>query len=148
MTRATGPGQHTSGEKLSCGIVLVRAHDNEQYTLMLRAFQHWDFPKGICEPGEDAMQAAIRELGEETGIRAASFDWGERYLETGPYSRGKTARYYLAATIEAAVVMAPSPETGKPEHHEWRWVSFDEAYDLAAPRVREVVRWARQIIGA
>ena len=68
-------------------------------------------------------------------------------METGPYSRCKTARYYLARTEEELVVLGPSPDTGEPEHHEWRWVSFDQAYDLASPRVRQVVRWARQIIG-
>ena len=40
-----------------------------------------------------------------------------------------------------------SPETGEPEHHEARWMSFDEAYDITSPRVREVVRWARNVIG-
>ena len=53
----------------------------------------------------------------------------------------------LAESATSDVVLGPSPDTGEPEHHEWRWVSFDEAYDLASPRVREVVRWARQIIG-
>jgi len=114
---------------------------------MLRAWHHWDFPKGLVEVGEQPLQAALRELCEETGIDAVTLDWGERFIETGPYSRGKTARYYLGATDQADVVLGPSPETGQPEHHEWRWVSFDEAHDLAAPRVREVVRWARQIIG-
>lgn len=115
---------------------------------MLRAYQHWDFPKGLCEDGETPLAAAIREVGEETGISSLSFAWGERYTETGPYSRGKTARYYLGRTSVTEVVMGLSPETGVPEHHEWRWVTFDEAYDLASPRVRNVVQWARQIIGA
>jgi bis(5'-nucleosidyl)-tetraphosphatase len=44
--------------------------------------------------------------------------------------------------------MGLSPETGVPEHHEWRWVTFDEAYDITSPRVRTVVQWARQVIGA
>jgi 8-oxo-dGTP pyrophosphatase MutT (NUDIX family) len=116
-------------------------------TLMLRAFHHWDFPKGIREAGEEPMQTAIREVAEETGISELSFEWGERFFETGPYSRGKVARYFVAATSEEDVVMGPSPETGEPEHHEWRWVSFDEAYDLGSPRVRQIVQWARQIIG-
>jgi 8-oxo-dGTP pyrophosphatase MutT (NUDIX family) len=90
----------------------------------------------------------LREVDEETSIADLRFEWGERFMETGPYSRGKTARYYLAITEQDKVVMGPSPETGAPEHHEWRWVSFDEAYDLASPRVRTVVQWARQIIGA
>ena len=133
---------------LSCGIVLARQADEGIVTLMLRAYHHWDFPKGLCEEGETPLEAAIRELREETSIDDPRFDWGDRFMETGPYSRGKTARYYLAATDSADVVMGPSPETGEPEHHEWRWVSFDEAYDLSAPRVREVVQWGRQIIGA
>jgi 8-oxo-dGTP pyrophosphatase MutT (NUDIX family) len=114
---------------------------------MLRAFHNWDFPKGICEDGETPVDAAIREVGEETGITDLDFPWGDRNIETGPYNRGKTARYYLAKTDEETVEMGIAPELGRPEHHEFRWVDFDEAYDLSAPRVRQVVRWARQILG-
>jgi 8-oxo-dGTP pyrophosphatase MutT (NUDIX family) len=93
------------------------------------------------------MQAALREVSEETGIADLAFDWGERFFETGPYSRGKVARYYIAKTRQEDVEMGISPITGEPEHHEWRWVTFDEAYDLGSPRVRQIVQWARQIIG-
>jgi bis(5'-nucleosidyl)-tetraphosphatase len=136
-----------SMDKLSCGVVLARATDDGYVTLLLRAYHHWDFPKGLLEEGEEPVQAALRELREETGIASVEFEWGERHMETGPYSRGKTARYYLARTDEETVVLGPSPDTGEPEHHEWRWVSFDEAHDLGSPRVRQVVRWARQVIG-
>jgi bis(5'-nucleosidyl)-tetraphosphatase len=133
--------------RLSCGIIVARKTDAGWLTLMLRAFHHWDFPKGIRERGEEPMQAAIREVGEETGVTELSFDWGDRFFETGPYSRGKIARYFIATTTQEEVVMGISPETGEPEHHEWRWVTFDEAFDLGAPRVRSIVQWARQIIG-
>lgn len=136
-----------SEQKLSCGVVMARRADTGWVTLMLRAFHHWDFPKGIRERGEEPLEAAVREVGEETGVTDLSFDWGDRYFETGPYSRGKIARYFIATTQQAEVEMGISPETGEPEHHEWRWVSFDEAYDLGSPRVRTIVQWARQIIG-
>ncbi len=125
----------------------VRDVAGEKLVLMLRAYQYWDFPKGLKEDGERPLEAAIRELGEETGISEYAFDWGERYFETPPYSRGKVARYYLAATTTAEVVIGPSPDTGEPEHHEWRWFTFDEAFDVASPRVRDVVNWARNYIG-
>jgi len=136
-----------SQQKLSCGVVVARRTETGWVTLMLRAFHHWDFPKGIRERGEEPLQAAVREVGEETGVTELSFDWGDRFFETGPYSRGKVARYFIASTIREEVEMGLSPETGEPEHHEWRWVSFDEAYDLGSPRVRTIVQWARQIIG-
>ena len=136
-----------TGQKLSCGAVLARETDAGWLTLMLRAFHHWDFPKGLRERGEEPMEAALREVQEETGIDDLSFDWGDRFYETGPYSQGKVARYYIAKTEQEAVEMGISPETGEPEHQEWRWVSFDEAYDLGSPRVREIVHWARQVIG-
>ena len=133
--------------RLSCGIVLARRSGTGWVTLMLRAFHHWDFPKGIREAGEEPLETAIREVAEETGVTELSFDWGDRFFETGPYSRGKIARYFIAATSQEDVEMGLSPETGEPEHHEWRWVSFDEAYDLGSPRVRQIVQWARQNIG-
>lgn len=134
--------------KLSCGVVVVRKTDTSWMTLVLRAYHHWDFPKGLREPGEEPLHAALREVREEAGIDELSFDWGDRYFETGPYNKGKVARYYLGITTQSDVVMGISPETGEPEHHEWRWVGFDEAYDLGSPRVRQIVQWARQIIGA
>lgn len=134
-------------DKLSCGAVLVRRVESGWLTLMLRAYRNWDFPKGLCESGETPLQAATREIGEETGITDLSFDWGDRFTDTGPYNQGKVARYYLARTREEKVEMGISPETGRPEHHEYQWMDFDNAYDISAPRVRTVVTWARNVIG-
>lgn len=92
------------------------------------------------------LEAAVREVDEETSIDSLEFEWGDRHTETGPYNRGKVARYYLASMEQEEVTMGIAPELGQPEHHEWRWVSFDEAYDLASPRVRLVVQWARRVM--
>ena len=38
------------------------------------------------------------------------------------------------------------PELGRPEHHEYRWVSFDEAEGLLPPRLAIVLDWAKKTI--
>ena len=60
---------------LSCGIVLARSTDDGWMTLLLRAYYHWDFPKGLREEGEDSIEAALREVREETGIADVVFEW-------------------------------------------------------------------------
>lgn len=127
---------------LSAGVVVVRPEAEEWRFLLLRAYQYWDFPKGRTEAGETPLEAAWREVAEETGITELTFSWGEDYIETGPYARGKVARYYLAQTTTREVVLGIAPELGTPEHHEWRWVNETTAYRLTAPRVQQVLDWA------
>jgi 8-oxo-dGTP pyrophosphatase MutT (NUDIX family) len=95
-------------------------------------YRDWTFPKGKVEPGETDMEAAVREVEEETGLR----------LELGPelpsttYTdlklRPKTVRYWA---MEAA-------GEGRAGHEvdEVRWVPIREAPDrLSHARDREVL---------
>ena len=41
-----------------------------------------------------------------------------------------------------------NPALGRAEHHESRWMSFDEAIALAVPRLQRVLGWARETISA
>jgi len=92
------------------------------------------------------LVAALRESREEAGISDFKFDFGEVYRDTAPYSRGKIARYYLAVTETAHIVLPVSPELGRPEHHEWRWVTFDEAVRLLPPRLQAVCAWVKEVL--
>ena len=119
-----------------------------QRFLLLRAYRHWDFPKGLVAEGEQPLAAALRELTEETGIEAVELAWGDDYYQTEPYRRGKRARYYLGLTAQVEVVLPVSAELGRPEHDEYRWVSAGEAAALLVPRVQGALRWALQKLGA
>jgi bis(5'-nucleosidyl)-tetraphosphatase len=39
-----------------------------------------------------------------------------------------------------------SPELGRAEHDEFRWLGFDEARALLVPRVQAALDWARKVI--
>jgi len=133
-------------QRLSSGVVVVRESDAGWRFLLLRAFTHWDFPKGMVEADEEPLAAAVREVREESLIDDLEFEWGHPYLQTGPYSRGKVARYYVARTRTIEVTLPDNPELGRPEHSEFRWVDYEEALRLVSPRVRPIVKWAAQVL--
>ena len=128
---------------LSAGVVPLRRTPQGWRVLVLRAYRNWDFPKGVVDPDEDPLDAAKREATEETGLDDLEFPFGDMYKETLPYAGGKVARYYLGETREESVSLPISHELGRAEHHEWRWVSFDEAEELLPPRLALVLEWAR-----
>jgi len=143
------PGSRPTGmpPRLSAGVVVVR-HTREGWrVLLLRCYDHWDFPKGGVKPGETPLAAARRETREESGMDALHFRWGEVWCETAPYQRPpKVARYYLAETRKTEIHRSVSKRLGRPEHDEGRWVDFDAAHCLLQPRLHPILAWARALV--
>ena len=141
------PDRTARAPRLSAGGVVVRPGPTGWLFLLLRAYRNWDFPKGVVEPGEEPLAAARREVREETLIADLRFTWGEEYRETAPYSNNKVARYYLAETGTESITLPVSPELGRPEHNEARWVDLAGALSLSSPRVAPILRWAAEKLG-
>ena len=86
-------------------------------------YDDWTLPKGKLDPGESFEQAAVREVEEETGIRAQLV----RELPPTTYrvrDRPKIVRYWLME-VDDAGPFVPNDETD-----ELRWVPLDEAREL------------------
>jgi 8-oxo-dGTP pyrophosphatase MutT (NUDIX family) len=132
--------------RLSSGVVVVSLAQRKLKYLLLRAYRNWDFPKGLVEAGEKPIDAALREVREETTLDDLSFDWGLEFMDTGPYNKGKISRYYIARSTRSDVLLPVNPELGRPEHHEARWVDFAKALTMVSPRLQPVVHWAHSII--
>ena len=132
----------------SAGVVIVRRYNGcDVLFLVLRAFGHWDFPKGLVEADEKEIETAKREAAEEAGVNDLRFAWGDCFIDTEPYDRGrKVARYFIAETRKSEITLPISVELGRPEHDEWRWATFEEAQELFKPRLRRVLLWADQVI--
>ncbi|WP_413574921.1 NUDIX domain-containing protein [Bdellovibrio sp. HCB290] len=129
---------------LSAGIVPYKNTEQGVRFLILRSFNYWDFPKGEVEPGEDPLEAAIREMQEESGLVNPQFVHGKNHYDTEPYSKGKVARYFLAQiSADQKVVMGISKVLGVPEHQEYRWASAEECEYLFGPRLTRVLGWAK-----
>ena len=138
----TGRARRLRRPRLSAGVVVVHLEAGGPRYLLLRAYSYWDFPKGLVERDETPLDAAIREVAEETGLTDLEFRWGGDYRETPPYGRGKVARYYLACTPRTQVTLPVSPELGRPEHDEYRWLDYAAARALLNPRLQDILDWA------
>ena len=126
----------------SAGIIPVFKQDQEWRFLILRCFKYWDFPKGEVDGDEEMLKTAIRELEEETGLKELKFIT-TNFIETEPYAKNKVARYYLAEMSSTIVELLPNPEDGMIEHHEYRWLSYDDAKSLLNPRMQIIIDWAQ-----
>lgn len=80
--------------------------------LLLDYGRHWDFAKGHVDPGETDLEAAIRELREETGIREfrAVPDWQQEityFFRSGRHGLiRKTVVFFLAEVAKPDVILS------------------------------------------
>ena len=74
-------------DERSAGAVIFYSETDSaepEFLLLHYTAGHWDFPKGNIEHGEQEIQAAIREIREETGMEAGNLQKvGEFYLAPG-----------------------------------------------------------------
>jgi 8-oxo-dGTP pyrophosphatase MutT (NUDIX family) len=132
--------------RLSAGVVVVRRAPTGWLFLMLRAYRNWDFPKGMVESGEAPLDAARREVLEETSIDRLDFTWGADFKETVRYAGNKVARYYIAQTEVEAVTLPINPDLGRPEHDEWQWLTYEATLARASARLLPVASWAGRVL--
>ena len=140
-TKSISPNE---SEERAAGFVLYRDDPASSQRLFLilrhRRGEHWAFPKGRIEPGETLMEAARRELQEETGISSVAIIDGFREESRYSFRRAgqvikKSVAYFLAR-VESGVVRLSS------EHTDSAWLPEDDAAN------RLTFAEARRILGA
>lgn len=86
----------------------------------------WEFPGGKVDPGEDDIQAVIREFREEFGVTVTV---GERVADAQFVHNGNTVQ------LHAYRVFVPHDGMQEKyvltEHSEYKWVSIEEIPSLS-----------------
>ena len=115
-------------DERSSGAILfsINNESNKPVFLLLHyASGHWDFPKGNIEDGEDELQAAYREIFEETGIQNVHFLKGFRKKIQYHYIRGnksirKEVIFHIARTDTKEIILSN-------EHIGYAWKDYNQA---------------------
>lgn len=136
------------------GLVFVGRRANRSLREHTAPGHEWQMPQGGIDAGEQPIEAAYRELREETNVSSVSLlaeapEWLSYDL---PYEIGKEAwrgRYrgqsqkWFAFRFDGdeSEIDILNPGGGhKPEFDAWRWVPLAETTELIIPFKREVYR--------
>lgn len=114
----------------SFGIIpILFQNSSYQFLLIQHQAGHWGFPKGHAHPQESALEAASRELTEETGITDYELLEGLSFSENYTFTRkGKTFEktvVYFPAFVRSANVTFQEAEI-----QNYSWSRYEEAIAL------------------
>jgi 8-oxo-dGTP pyrophosphatase MutT (NUDIX family) len=114
----------------SFGVVPVSLQDQKWHVFIIlhRAGSHWGFPKGRSSAGETPLQAASRELKEETGLEVVKLLRKEPITEIYQFRRRgklitKRVHYFFAQVAGKEFIQLEEIRDGK-------WIEVEKAEEL------------------
>ncbi|NYT40014.1 RNA pyrophosphohydrolase [Sphingomonas sp. R-74633] len=142
------------------GVMLLNRHGQVFVGQRLDSVvEAWQMPQGGIDPGEDAIEAAWRELWEETGVKRELaelvatapdelfYDLPEDLvgrLWKGKW-RGQRQRWFLFRFLGEDSDI--NIETAEPEFRAWRWSEPKDLPDLIVPFKRELYKELLTVFG-
>jgi bis(5'-nucleosidyl)-tetraphosphatase len=131
----------------SFGIVPLQRVNEEWRVLLIlhREGNHWGFPKGKANPGEQHMETACRELKEETNLEVAEFLRTHSFNEHYHFRRKKEQIYktahYFPAIVEGTL------KCQEEEIRDARWFNFAEALkQLSFKQARHILHETMRLL--
>lgn len=106
------------------GIIVI---DGDKTVLVCTSNGNYSFPKGKRNKGETIIDAAHRELNEETGLSKENIEIIDSFTIDETSNKGNVAiRYFVATLIKKQDKLTFDPS----ELEKSEWITMDNAYKL------------------
>ncbi len=136
----------------SAGVVvfiekLVAGEMKRLYLILHYRKGHWDLPKGKLEDKETKLEAAVRELKEETGLEAYVYPDFEHSLsyffkDNNGELIHKTVTFFVGKAHSENVILSP-------EHLFYKWVLLRDALkEVTYLNARQILSMADQYVSS
>lgn len=115
------------------------------YLLLYYPKGYWDLVKGHIEPNESSLEAAHRELKEETGLEVELHDGFKGvldYIFTDPEGElvAKKVTYFIGKATSSEVTLSP-------EHEGYAWLPITEALErLTYKNAQQLISTAEEFL--
>ena len=132
---------------VAAGVLLMTETEPRQFLLM-RHPDRWDLPKGHSEPGEAARETALREMEEETGLRAdqvkldSEFEYIIEYPVTypdQPIARMKRVHYFIAWIDHPRNIYCT-------EHDSGRWFDWEPPHRIQTQTIDPLLKSVQEYL--
>jgi 8-oxo-dGTP pyrophosphatase MutT (NUDIX family) len=131
---------------ISSGGVVFRRSNSQVFYLLLgfKRRNIWCLPKGLIEPGESEIDAATREVREETGVNSLKLvdKIGVIRYQFGYRDKrfDKTVHFFLFETDQVETTVGT-------EHDMYSWLPYDKAIlALSYPNERDILEKANEMM--
>lgn len=125
----------------SCGVIPCRERNGQKEILLVHELfsKFWSLPKGHMEAGETEIETALRELEEETGLKAVLHEETRVTTEypVGPKSRKEVVLF--AGEVHGQMKLRAG------EIEAYRWVPFYDLRNYLLPDVVDSVEKAMAV---
>ena len=129
------------------GIIYRKTSEGLKYLLLYHGGNYWNFPKGKLEQSERGMDAAFREVKEETGLGKNDLILKDQFRITDKFFFFREKKrifkiviFYLAQSRKREVAVST-------EHNGCGWFTYKEAIKIVKfQNLRNIIKKANDIL--
>jgi len=135
-------------KEISAGIIIYRKTvEGIKYLLLYHGGSYWNFPKGKLEQSERGMDAAFREVKEETGLGKNDLILKDQFRVTDKFFFFREKKRIFKIVIFYLAQSRARDITVSLEHNGYGWFTYKEAQKIVKfQNLRNIIKKANDIL--